>query len=171
VVLAIIAGLLFWFLRVKRSRQRSSEDDRLGFIVADDHSGTPPSSSGPQMGDASLYNLSPFPGPEDGSSRLSLGVGVGSSGIVIGLPSTVSGGTERQHDRKASQNTFESSDLTTLVTPTSRGRSWGESVPSPNAMRTSLVQHEDVTPGVNQRLAIELPPAYSLPLAPNSQVY
>jgi hypothetical protein len=177
VVLTIIAGLLFWFLSAKRSRQRSSENDRLGFNVADDHSGTPPSSSGPPlMGEAGIYNLSPF--PEEGSSHPSLGVGVGSPGTFTGVPSTVSGRIEieSQHGRKASQTTFESSDLSTLVSSTSPRRSRGESVPSPSAMRTSFVQHEDAgplnrqapTPGVNQE-AVELPPASSPSLAVHSQ--
>ena len=172
--LTAIAGLLFWFLYLKPGRMRSAENDfadrpRVDLAGEDDESGTPPSRSGPPMIEAGFFHPEPFVVPESVSGRPSLDTGTVGPGTAAGVASTVSGQTERQPGRRVSQYTLESSDPSSLITPTSRGRG-GKSAHPPSAMRaTNFVQHEDAgaldpearSPGANQGELVELPPSYS----------
>lgn len=172
---AIIAGLLFWYLRGTRSRSRSDENDfadrpRVDLAGEDDEPGTPPSRSDPPMIEAGMYHPEPFTVHEAASSRPSIDTGTLGLGTVGGVPSTVSGRNERLRNRRASRDTLGSTDPSTLATPTSRGRGGGKSPHPPSAMRaTNFVQHEDAgaldaeapPPGINQEELVELPPSYS----------
>jgi len=170
----VIVGLL-WFLSVRRSRRRLAEVDLVDSPslepVGEDNSGTPPSRSGSQMIQAVFDHseIEPFLLSEARSSRPSADIesSISSPGTAAGgVASTVSGRSDYIREQRPSQNTRESSPLSS---PTSRGRDAGKGAHPLSSIHTpSFVLHEDagaLDPGalfvVNQEEPIELPPTYS----------